>query len=94
MIRRDDINSKKYKNSVRKQPLIFSEKDIRVIVSIDANRWHLSASCSDRLPTYHEMKKLRYEHIPDKAQMAMIFPPKSEFVNVHENCLHLWEIKE
>jgi hypothetical protein len=25
--------------------------------------------------------------------MAEIFPPKDEFVNLHENCRHLWQIE-
>lgn len=55
--------------------------------------WHLSISHPRRLPTYAEMKRARYEFMPDNIYVAQIFPPQSEFVNIHENCLHLWEIE-
>lgn len=45
-----------------------------------------------RLPSYEEIKHARYELIPNEVTMAQIFPPKEEFVNVHEYCLHLYEI--
>ena len=50
---------------------------------------HMSASHKDRLPSYYEMKKLRYVLCADVDYMAMIFPPPEEFVNVHPNCLQL-----
>lgn len=64
------------------------------IVSRDAGMWHLSISHKDRLPTYDELKDARYRFCPDVKYMAMIFPPKKEFVNVYETCLHLWEIEK
>ena len=53
---------------------------------------HISASAPDSLPTYYEMKELRYKLGKDAKYMAMIFPPEEEFVNIHENCLHLYEL--
>lgn len=55
-------------------------------------RWHISTSHPKRLPSYEEIKHARYELIPNEVTMAQIFPPKEEFVNVHEYCLHLYEI--
>lgn len=54
--------------------------------------WHISISRKDRIPTYGELKEVRYHFCPDVPYMAQIFPPTAEFVNVHENCLHLHEI--
>lgn len=62
-----------------------------VMVGLESG-WHLSISHPKRLPTYDEVKEARYKFLPDNAHMAMIFPPKSEFVNVCETCFHLWEI--
>lgn len=59
----------------------------------DGHIRHLSASHKDRLPSYYEMKQLRYTLCADVDYMAMIFPPPDEFVNVHPNCLHLYEIR-
>ena len=55
------------------------------------NMRHLSVSHHQRLPEYHEMKQLRYELCGDVPFMAMIFPPHEQFVNIHPNCLHLYE---
>lgn len=63
-----------------------------VCVSKDGGKWHLSISHRNRLPTYEELKEARYKYLPDVKYMAQIFPPKGEFVNVCETCLHLWEI--
>ena len=44
------------------------------------------------VPTYYEMKELRYSLEAGAKYMAMIFPPPEEFLNLHENCLHLYEL--
>lgn len=54
--------------------------------------WHLSASAPDRLPTWDELMRLRYALVPDGVTMAMLLPPRTEYVNVHPNTLHLWQI--
>lgn len=64
-----------------------------VIVAKEDNCWHLSISKKDKLPSYQNLKDARYKFLPNDVVMAQIFPPKSEFVNVHPYCLHLWEIK-
>lgn len=63
----------------------------RVIVSQDNGLWHLSISRKDRLPSYDELKYARYAYLPDVPYLVQIFPPKEDFVNVHQFCLHLWE---
>ena len=65
----------------------------RVIIAKEAGRWHLSISGKDFLPSYKEVKAARYKFLPDVPYMAEIFPPESEFVNVHPYCRHLWEIE-
>lgn len=42
---------------------------------------------------YYELKEIRYKFMPDSMQVAQIFPPRKEFVNLHENCFHLYQIK-
>jgi hypothetical protein len=63
-----------------------------VITSIENGFWHLSISTPDALPSYKEMKEARYKFCPEEIYMAEIFPPKSEFVNFHPFCRHLWQI--
>jgi hypothetical protein len=61
-----------------------------VIVS-DTEGWdHVSISLRDRCPTWSEMchfKDLFFDH--DEPAMQL-HPPKSEHVNFHRYCLHLW----
>lgn len=64
-----------------------------VIVTIDKGEWHLSISARGVMPSYKEMKAARYHYCPDDIYMAEIFPPSKEFVNLHEHCRHLWQIK-
>ena len=63
-----------------------------VIVGQEQGDWHLSIAHPKRLPTWDEVKEVRYLLIPDKIRMALILPPKKEYVNVHNYCFHLWEI--
>lgn len=74
------------------QVLTIAKGDLRIIIGVEDGKWHISLSTASRLPIYAEMKYLRYELLPDDCYMAMIFPPKAEFVNVHEFTLHLWEV--
>lgn len=59
-------------------------------------RWHISISHPHRYPTWEEIKRARYDLTPDDITMAMLLPPKGEYVNLHPNCFHLheWRDKE
>lgn len=60
--------------------------------------WHLSISHigpdlnPGRIPVWDEIKEARYKFCPDGVDMAMILPPKAEYVNVHPTTMHLHEI--
>lgn len=64
-----------------------------VIVGHSEDGWHLSISHPTRYPTWDEIKEARYRLTPHNVTMAMILPPPDEYVNLHENCFHLWEIE-
>lgn len=64
-----------------------------ILITIDAGRWHLSISTKHPLG-YYELKSIRYKFMPDGMEIAQIFPPRQEFVNIDENCYHLWQIKD
>jgi len=55
--------------------------------------WHLSISCRNGYPTWDEIRFARYQLIPDEVTVAMILPPRSEYINIHSNCFHLYEIE-
>jgi hypothetical protein len=57
-------------------------------------KWHLSISHRARYPTWDEIREARYRFIPNDVTVAMILPPKEEYVNFHENCFHLHEIED
>jgi hypothetical protein len=63
-----------------------------VTVSKDKGKWHLSISTPYESPKYSEVKKARYQFLPDDIYVAQIFPPKKEFINIHPYCHHLWEL--
>ena len=60
----------------------------------ESEGWHLSISHPSRYPTWDEIRDARYDLLPDGCTMAMLLPPKGEYVNLHRNCFHLHEIKE
>ncbi|WP_278752555.1 DUF7694 domain-containing protein [Alistipes putredinis] len=70
---------------------VYSYKGMFVIIAIEDGKWHLSVSAKQPLG-YYQLKEIRYEFLPNDIHMAQIFPPREEFVNVHQNCFHLWEI--
>lgn len=60
--------------------------------------WHLSIShrlddrSPGRYPTWDEIAHARYELLPDDLPFAMMLPPKSEYVAVHDTTFHLHEV--
>jgi len=64
--------------------------------------WHLSISHKratkggrtrpGRYPHWDEVSAARYEFVPDSVRMAMILPPRGEYVNEMPTCFHLWEV--
>lgn len=62
--------------------------------------WHLSIShrtCTQppkpgRYPTWDEIRQAREQFVPDDVTVAMLLPPKAEYVNEHATTFHLWEI--
>ena len=56
--------------------------------------WHLSISHPNRHPIWEEIAEARYDLLPDNVTMAMVLPPRGEYVNVHKHCFHLHELHE
>ncbi len=76
----------------------FQKGPCRVLLSQEPHgsrlRWHLSISCAERYPCWEEIKDARYALLPLGLTFAQILPPPQDFVNVHPNCFHLWEIED
>ena len=75
---------------------VYIRGPVRCIVSRDGPErlWHISISCESRYPSWEELKKARYDLLPDEITMAMFLPPKAEYVNIHPNCFHWHEFRE
>jgi hypothetical protein len=44
-----------------------------------------------RYPTWDEIYDARYRFCPPHLTMAMLLPPKEDYVNIHATTFHLWE---
>jgi hypothetical protein len=64
------------------------------IVSDGLGWEHVSVSLKDRCPTWEEMCMIKDLFWDEDDCVAQFHPPKSEYVNNHPYCLHLWRSKE
>lgn len=70
---------------------MYMYKGMKIIISIDDGKWHLSVSAKFPLG-YQQLKDVRYKFLPNAMHIAQIFPPREQFVNIHTCLWHLWEI--
>lgn len=57
----------------------------------DGRTWlHVSIASPDRMPTYDELIELKATFVGEDRKAIMVLPPRSEHVNIHPNCLHLY----
>ena len=73
---------------------VSEDQKATVLISEDNGLMHLSISRHDRYPEWDEIKNAVYTLLPEEKTYAMYFPPKSQFVNIHPNCFHVYEVKE
>jgi hypothetical protein len=75
----------------------YPERCLQVIVSVERQGgdelWlHLSVSRQRRLPDWDDLKLVRDVFLGPETPAVQVLAPASEWVNVHENCLHLWSL--
>ncbi|MGV8947566.1 MAG: DUF7694 domain-containing protein [Lutibacter sp.] len=65
---------------------------LMVIISHDGDldELHISITHNDRYPTWDEIRNIKYYFYPD-VPMIMHFPADPNYVNIHENCFHLYQ---
>lgn len=68
----------------RKSPLL------RIIASDGAGWEHVSVSTLKRCPTWNEMSLVKALFWEPEDCVIQYHPPRSEYVNCHPHCLHLW----
>lgn len=62
-----------------------------IIASVDGEEWeHVSASNESRCLTWDEMCEVKDLFFDAEECVIQFHPPKSEYVNLHDFCLHLW----
>lgn len=65
-------------------------QSVTVIASDGAGWEHVSVSRKDRCPTWDEMCQVKDLFWDEGDCVIQYHPPKSEYVNNHPYCLHLW----
>ena len=51
---------------------------------------HVSVSTTTRCPTWEEMAWVKSLFFEDEETVIQYHPPRSQYVNLHPYCLHLW----
>lgn len=69
----------------------FQYKGSDIFINKEDGLWHMSVAATHTLG-YYELKEIRYMFMPNKMNVAQLFPPREEFVNLHPNCFHLYEL--
>lgn len=70
-----------------------STKKFVVLQSVDNGLHHISISHPHRLPRWEEIKWVREKYGDPSKFYAMVLPPEEFYVNLHQFCMHLWEVK-
>lgn len=79
-----------FKNMGRRLSVIVSGD-----VEQDGRRWlHLSVASPDWLPKYETLVEVKELFIGRERKAIQVFPPRSQHVNQHPNCIHLWHCVE
>lgn len=61
------------------------------VIASDGEGWeHVSVSLPTRCPTWEEMSLIKDLFWSEDECVVQYHPPKSEYVNYHPFCLHLW----
>lgn len=61
------------------------------VIASDGGGWeHVSVSLPHRCPTWEEMAFVKSMFWTDEDCVVQFHPPRSEYVNNHPYCLHLW----
>lgn len=61
------------------------------VIASDGFGWeHVSVSRKDRMPTWDEMCQVKDQFWGEDDCVVQYHPPRSDYVNNHSYCLHLW----
>ena len=72
-----------------------SDGDLHIISSGIGDEWeHVSVSHFSRIPSWDLMCIIKDLFWSEEETVIQFHPKKSEYVNVCENCLHLWKHRD
>lgn len=91
----DPVNRERFSGSGY---IVFNPKRIseaaKVIFGSNENGWeHVSVSFPRRCPTWDEMCAAKDIFWQAEECCVEYHPPKSEYINIHDYCLHIWRPK-
>jgi hypothetical protein len=62
-----------------------------MVIASDGDGWeHVSISLNNRTPNWREMCFIKSIFWSEEDCVVQYHPPKTEYVNNHPHCLHLW----
>jgi hypothetical protein len=62
------------------------------VIACDGMGWeHVSVSLPHRTPNWREMCFIKAVFWDEEDGVIQYHPAKSEYVNLHDHCLHLWK---
>jgi hypothetical protein len=67
---------------------------LAVIASCDDGTNHVSVSLDNRTPTWDEMCFIKDLFFDAEEICVQIHPKRSQYVNKHKHCLHMWQVTE
>jgi hypothetical protein len=68
----------------------FRTVTLRVIATCGMDWDHVSVSLPNRCPNWEEMSYIKSLFWNDEECVMQLHPPRSEYVNNHPFCLHMW----
>lgn len=72
----------------------FESYKLTVVASSEGGWDHVSVSLKNRCPGWKEMCFIKDLFFEEEDCVMQLHPPKSEYVNNHPFCLHLWRPQE
>ena len=68
----------------------FESRDLKCVASQGEGWEHVSVSLANRCPNWREMSFLKDLFWDEEDTVVQYHPPKSQYINNHPYCLHLW----
>lgn len=69
-----------------------TREGIAHVIASNGEGWeHVSVSLKHKTPSWETMCDIKEMFFEDDETVLQYHPPKSEYVNIHKYCLHLWK---